>query len=363
MGNNKIYDIAVVGGGPGGATFARLIASKYSVALLDGKHFSGDGGPEKCCGGLLNPDAQKLFAQFGLGIPLSIMEDPQIFAVRTIDLETKSEKYYNRMYVNINRHKFDLWLASLIPPHVEIIDRAKCIEITSERDAFLLTYHQGGKSNTIRSRYIVGADGARSVVRDTFCPIPIRRYLAIQESYSDNEDFIPEYAVFFDHNITDCYGWINRKDDKIQLGAALYSQTGKQDFEKLRQVFLSKGYPFDKPTKREACLVCRPKRLKEIQTGNGNVFLIGEAAGFVSTSSLEGISNAMHTGAILADAFNKSDNPEKYYRKKTRWLKLNMLLKMFKACVIYTPFLRKVVMKSGVTTIKVRTNPHRTEEL
>jgi flavin-dependent dehydrogenase len=36
-----------------------------------------------------------------------------------------------------------------------------------------------------------------------------------------------------------------------------------------------------------------PKSIREIECGKENIFLIGEAAGFISPSSLEGISYAM----------------------------------------------------------------------
>ena len=112
------FDIAVIGAGPAGATLARLLDSRFRVLLIDGK----DSSPEsfsKVCGGLLSPDAQKAFAEFDLTLPKDILVDPQIFSVRTIDLQSRTERHYQRFYMNLDRRRFDLWLESLVPENVE----------------------------------------------------------------------------------------------------------------------------------------------------------------------------------------------------------------------------------------------------
>ena len=51
-----MFDIAVIGAGPAGATFARLMAGQgLNILLLDGQEEHNS----KPCGGLLAPDAQK----------------------------------------------------------------------------------------------------------------------------------------------------------------------------------------------------------------------------------------------------------------------------------------------------------------
>lgn len=67
-----MYDIAIVGSGPAGANLARLIGDKYRVLLIDKRDLENENPKNlsnKCCGGLLAPDAQKMIAKLGLGIP------------------------------------------------------------------------------------------------------------------------------------------------------------------------------------------------------------------------------------------------------------------------------------------------------
>ena len=80
------YDIAVVGAGPAGSVFARevlRVCKELKVAVINGQTRES----AKVCGGLLAPDAQKVLARFGLTLPTSVLDDPQIFAVETVDAE------------------------------------------------------------------------------------------------------------------------------------------------------------------------------------------------------------------------------------------------------------------------------------
>ncbi|MBI5555358.1 MAG: hypothetical protein HY920_05860 [Elusimicrobia bacterium] len=72
---------------------------KYRILLLDRRRMVTDSRlQEKCCGGLLVPDAQGFLAQFGLGLPREVLVGPQLFSVRTIDLENHLERHYQRHY-------------------------------------------------------------------------------------------------------------------------------------------------------------------------------------------------------------------------------------------------------------------------
>ena len=116
-----MYDIVIVGAGPAGSTLARLLNEDKKILIIDRRNMDSkiDFKAEKCCGGLISPDAQLMLAKFGLGVPKSILVEPQLFTVRTIDIDNKMERFYQRNYVNIDREKFDRWLVSLIPDNVE----------------------------------------------------------------------------------------------------------------------------------------------------------------------------------------------------------------------------------------------------
>lgn len=63
-------------------------------------------------------------------------------------------------------------------------------------------------------------------------------------------------------------------------------------------------------------MVLRPRSFFDFCPGKGGAFLIGEAAGFISPSSLEGISYAMESADMLSRALSKED-PVSAYRRMT----------------------------------------------
>lgn len=139
------YDIAIIGLGPAGSTLARLLSPQYRVLCIDKKSNRPDSF-QKPCGGLLSADAQKALASFRLTLPKDILVNPQIFSVKTMDLQNQLIRQYPRFYLNLDRHKFDLWLASLIPARIEIHSNAYCTALSRKNGGFSVTYREGAKN-------------------------------------------------------------------------------------------------------------------------------------------------------------------------------------------------------------------------
>ncbi|MDR1299436.1 MAG: FAD-binding protein, partial [Oscillospiraceae bacterium] len=242
-----MYDIAIIGLGPAGATLARLLDGKYKVIAIDRKAT----GAGKCCGGLLSPDAQKILAQFDICLSKDILVDPQIFSVRTIDMDSGIERFYQRFYINMNRAKFDEFLISLIPGGVEICRDTVCTQIERENGTYLLETRANGKKRTVSAKIVIGADGADSVVRQTFYQKnKIQKYIAIQEWYEDGVNS-PFYSCIFDREITDSYCWTISKDNHFIIGGAFPIKDSNMRFEMLKSKVKNGGASFGKPIRRE----------------------------------------------------------------------------------------------------------------
>ena len=346
-----IYDIIVVGAGPAGSTFARIASkSNKKILVINNESIKN----KKPCGGLLAPDAQKEFAHYDLVIPKNVLVSPQIFSVKTMDLNTKRIKYYQRYYLNMDRYLFDKYLVSLIPKNVNIIN-GRCINIEKDNNIFEIYIKVNNTIKKYKSCFVVGADGCSSIVRRKFYKDNTTKYMAIQEWYKCKDKSNSFYSCIFDKKTSSACSWLIHKDEYLIYGGAFDLKKSKERFEEQKKK-LEKFLDLDlsKVSKKEACLVYRPKHFCDFITGKNGAYLIGEAAGFISASSFEGISSAIKSGDILARIFEKYNNVNKItfkYKVKTIKLKIKLRLKVIKRWFMYTEFIRNIIMKLGIDSI------------
>lgn len=360
-----MYDITIVGGGPAGATLARLLGQEYKVLLLDRRRLDmsqdilSKTGIEKCCGGLIAPDAQKVLARMGLGIPKEVLVGPQLFTVRTIDVQNNLERYYQRHYINIDREKFDRWLISLISSEVEVRCGANLKTIETLTESVRFTYIVEGQEYKAETKYLVGADGASSMIRKRYAPNNLaKKYISIQEWFKTKKK-TAYYSAIFDRDITDFYSWTIPKEDYLIIGSALLpDENPTQRFELLKYKLKSYDLNFGESVKRNGAYVLRPENTKHVFLGYGRIFLIGEAAGWISPTSAEGLSYAFRSALALAQSVKEqSDDITKAYHNKTRGLRLNVFSKNIKAPFMYNNYLRKMVLQSGLLSMKIDNQP------
>lgn len=354
-----MYDVAIIGAGPAGSTLAKLIGERYRVLLIDKRRFKRP--PEslsssKCCGGLLAPDAQRMLSKLGLGLPKNVLEEPQLFVVRAIDIQQGLEGYYQRHYINMNREKFDRWLLSMVPASVDIRLGCQLKTFTTENDHVSLTLIHDNKSYVEKTRILVGADGASSKVRAQSLPQhpSPQKYFAIQE-WVEADSNLPYFSSFFDPEITDYYCWTIPKGNHMIIGAALRPKAETtHKFKLLKRKLQDHGFQFGKTVWREGAYILRPARIQQLSTGTKGIALLGEAAGWISPSSAEGLSYAFKSALMLAEALRPSpDDFEKRYHQKSRALRRNIFLKNLKALFIFNSRLRKVIMRSGLQGMEV----------
>ena len=69
---------------------------------------------------------------------------------------------------------------------------------------------------------------------------------------------------------------------------------------------------------------------------------------------MEGISSAIGSAKTLSGVLNHPrSNPNERYWQKTLPLRLKLFTKVLKSPFLYRSFLRKLVMKSGIQSIKI----------
>lgn len=354
-----MYDIAIIGAGPAGATLARLIGKRYKVLLVDKRKLDNCGAASntaKCCGGLLAPDAQKMLSRFGLGLPLSVLEEPQLFIVKAIDLKSGLKRSYQRHYINMNRRSFDQWLVSLIPAAVDIRTSCRLGSYTRVEDGFSLSLKKNGRQIQERVRILVAADGATSSIRrrSGSAAAKIKKYIAVQE-WVEGGQHQPHFTSVFDASLTDFYCWTIPKKDHLIIGAALLpDQKAGEKFDLYKTRMTLNGFEFGKTIRREGAMLLRPSEPSQLLTAESGKAFIGEAGGWISPSSAEGLSYAFRSAHHLAGALAAGQNGfESRYTASMKKLRRNIILKNLKSRVIFNPILRKFVMRAGIQSVRM----------
>jgi len=360
-----MFDIAIIGAGPAGATIARLIGKSCRVLLIDRRRLdlpAEDQRTRKPCGGLLAPAAQRELARQGLGIPASVLGGPALFGVRTLDIPASLERLYQRHYVNVDRERFDRWLVSQVPDTVEQRYGWSLASLERSIDgAFLRCRTHEGALVSATARLVVGADGAASLVRRLAFGHVARpkRYVALQSEH-EIDKYEPHFGAVFDERLTDFYGWTVPKEDRLLVGIALPSGAGEprhaaEVHARFVEVVRSAGFMIGAEIARSSAPISRPTSLRQLCPGGNGVLLVGEAAGLISPSSAEGISYALRSGADLALALDEGiSGVEARYRAAVAPLAARVALKGAKGAAIYGRMTRRAIMRSGIAAIGTR---------
>lgn len=304
----KIYDVAVIGGGPCGAIAAEELAQKgHSVVLVDPDN------KIKPCGGAIPSRALADFA-----IPetqlVARANAARIIAPsgRTVDMTIGDIGYVGM----VDRAHFDPYLRQRAADAGAERLTGKLDDIREATDGLLdltiaRTTEDAGNVQ-FRARRVIGADGANSAVRRMMFPASKKPpyVFAYHEIVESPEDANPEIFradrcdVIYDGRISpDFYGWVFPHGGQTSIGTGT-AVKGHNIREATTALKLAAGLGNCRVIRREgAPLPLKPMR----RWDNGrNILLAGDAAGTVAPSSGEGIYYAMLCGRLSAEAAHQS---------------------------------------------------------
>ena len=256
----------------------------------------------------------------------------------------------------MDRGKFDRWLLSMVAPTVERRFGWRFKSYRREKGHFTIRLIKDGKVCEENAAMLVGADGASSRVRKLalsgrVCP---KTYIAIQQ-WLEAEEQLPYFSTLFDPEITNYYCWTIPKENHLIIGAALSpGREVTKKFELLKIRLADFGFRFGKLIRQESAFILRPVHSRQISTGTIGIALIGEAGGFISPSSAEGFSYAFKSALALAEVLRESPNNFKQrFRRKTRNLRANIIVKNLKSLFIYHPRLRNIIIRTGLQSMRI----------
>lgn len=310
-------DIIVVGGGPAGLTSAyQLNKYGFNVLLVDKNTFPRP----KLCAGLLTKKTRKLIND--------------IFSITTDDLKKEEvvdfcSDYYQiyfedkLMYENemedafyyVYRRVYDNYLFNLIKKTgVEILENKEVVDID-----LLKSKITTNDDKEYSADYIIGADGANSVIRNEI--IAKRDDLKLKEFKKNMavslEAIVPrsevkldfDYPILYYGILNWGYGWVFPRKESLVIGIAGLKKENR-NFKDIFKDYLDIIGIKNKDINYSGWQLPYGNFIKE--PFYNRTLLVGDAAGLVEPLTGEGIYYAHHSGLLAAKAINKAEN---YNRK------------------------------------------------
>lgn len=318
----KQYDVIICGGGPTGSTAGLVLARQgFSVALLDKATFPR----KKLCGGLLTWKSVKLLeAVHGETVEQLTNAGVINYASDHYKINTYqgalAEGDLPFPFHFVDRMLFDDHLLKLAASAgVEIFEDSKIVHCDPD-----LGHVVTEDGRLFEGQYVIGADGANSVIRNTFPKYNRERFKefmapTIEISFK-LEDFprpveYPELVVGF---LEAGYGWVFPNKDRVIVGICGLRRN-KESFSKIFSEYLD-------------FLNIDSNKVPELHghplpygnyLGNpvhGRTLLAGDAGGFVEPLFGEGIffalATGLYAGEAIADGLAKRTNPGPGYSSR-----------------------------------------------
>ena len=290
-----VHDAVVIGGGPAGATAARVLAEGGARVVLLEKHAL----PRyKTCGGGVVGRALPALP------PAATATVERACHVAELNIEPGLTFRTHRSQPLISmvmRDRFDAALvAAAEAARVDVRTQCAAGDVTPGQDVV----HVVTDSDVVTGRFVILADGATSplAARLGWTPAP-RRAPALEAEVRVSPQVLARFAetARFDFAaVPGGYGWVFPKGSHLSIGVAAASQ-GRADLQAVLTRYLAAldlG-PLD-GIERHGLLIPLQPRVEG--AARGRVLLTGDAAGLADPLTGEGITAALESGALAARA-------------------------------------------------------------
>jgi geranylgeranyl reductase family protein len=311
----KVFDVAIIGSGPAGASAAfELSKSGITTVIIEKETLPRY---KTCGGGLVHRGRKNIPFDISSVVEKEFYEVDTYFSNTNIKLTTKRDKPIISM---IMRDAFDNLIVEKSKENgVTLLQKHKVTDITF---GDIQTLHTS--EGDIQAKFIISADGALSPIakmagwKETRTVIPALEY-EIEVPSADFERLSKNVRFDIDA-IPHGYAWCFPKKNHLSVGVCILIKTNQKiDLKKYYNEYL-KVLGITEIINEDAHGFMIPVSPRTDTFVQKNVFLIGDSAGFADPILAEGISNAILSGVLAAQSIIESKlNPvrasELYHEK------------------------------------------------
>ncbi len=301
------YKTIVAGAGPAGILAAYHAAAAGPTLLVEARPMPR----YKKCGGMLHQDTRQTLAQYA-PIPDDIILEPRTVLFRFHDWDRKVKKVTSLELLNVDRALFDEWLVGNLPENIEVAAPCKIKSVAQDAEKVTVTLRTSQGEMELTCDHLVGADGGRSRVRRELGIPNTAQYVTIQDFVRLEGPIEPYFDCIYMRGIGKeyAYTYVVPKGDVADIGCVYYPGS-KQPWQMQDQIVraLRDAMPqLGETVKREASTALYVRSVNDVVPGQGRILLAGEAGGFLSPTSGEGISYAVRTGRLAGMAIAENDS-------------------------------------------------------
>ena len=309
-----IFDVAIIGSGPAGASAAFKLAEKgISTVIIEKETLPR----YKTCGGAFGFAGRKI-------MPFDISEvvEKECFNIDAFfdKIDKKFSIQKNEPIITmVMRADFDNFIVKKAQElGVTLLEDHKLTDISFKDDIILHT-----SKGEVKTKFVIAADGALGKTakfagwEETRLLIPALEY----EVEVNDEDFKRlSKSVRLDFDAVPMgYGWCFPKKNHLSIGVGSLRKV-KVDFKQCYRDYIENTLKVTEIISEEMHGFQVPVSIRKDGFVKNNVFLVGDAAGFADPLSAEGIPNAILSGNMAADSIIESklngELAEKLYYEK-----------------------------------------------
>lgn len=299
----ETYDIAIIGSGPSGASAAFHAAEQGLKTLIIEKEILPR--YKTCGGGFVFRGRRGMPFDVSAAVEREFYDVDIRFEAKKMALNTRRK---NPIISMIMRDDFDFLIVQKAQElGVELLQGEQLLSLEFENQYTVLRT----TNKVVQAKFIIAADGALSPTaklagwKESRLMCPALEY----EIKVPDEDFerLSTSARFDIDVVPYGYGWSFPKKNHLSVGVGNFSKSQKKINLKDNYKTYLNQLGINTVLEEQAHGFIIPISPRKDGFVKQNVFLIGDAAGFADPLTAEGISNAIYTGQLAAQAIAESD--------------------------------------------------------